>query len=129
MVEAVRQRIKGAGGILTVSAVLREDLYESKYGDGIYLYVHGIALNSNGPTPKRTPAPRASHRTGHDPSGRSGREYRSRCSQIYPDPTELVGVLPMAAMGLENRSPRGPAAKHVPIARDGTSGRIGASAS
>jgi hypothetical protein len=46
MVEAARQRIKDAGGILTVWAVLHEDLYESKFGDGIYQHVHGIALNS-----------------------------------------------------------------------------------
>jgi hypothetical protein len=46
MVESVRQRINDAGGALTVWAVLHEDLYESKYGDGIFLYVRGIALNS-----------------------------------------------------------------------------------
>lgn len=45
MVEAVRQRIRDAGGILTVWAVLREDLHESKYGDGIRQHVHGIALS------------------------------------------------------------------------------------
>ena len=46
MVESVRQRIKDAGGILTVWAVLHEDVYESKFGDGTYLHVHGLALNS-----------------------------------------------------------------------------------
>lgn len=46
MVDVVRQRIEAAGGILTVWAVLHEDVYESKYGDGFYLHVHGIALNS-----------------------------------------------------------------------------------
>jgi hypothetical protein len=46
MVEAVRQRIKDAGGILTVWAVLNEDVYESQFGDGFYLHVSGIALNS-----------------------------------------------------------------------------------
>jgi hypothetical protein len=46
MVDVVRQRIKDAGGILTVWAVLNEDVYETKYGDGFYLHVHGIALNS-----------------------------------------------------------------------------------
>jgi hypothetical protein len=46
MVEAVRQRIKGAGGILTVWAVLHEDVYETRYGDGFYLHLHGVALNS-----------------------------------------------------------------------------------
>jgi hypothetical protein len=34
MVESVRQRIKEAGGILTVWAVLHEDVYETLYGDG-----------------------------------------------------------------------------------------------
>lgn len=46
MVEAVRQRIKDAGGTLTVWAVLHEDVYESKFGDGFYLHLHGVALNS-----------------------------------------------------------------------------------
>jgi hypothetical protein len=46
MVETVRQRIKDAGGILTVWAVLHEDVYETRYGDGTYLHVHGLALNS-----------------------------------------------------------------------------------
>jgi hypothetical protein len=46
MVEAVRQRIKDAGSILTVWAVLHEDVYESRYGDGFYLHAHGLALNS-----------------------------------------------------------------------------------
>lgn len=46
MVDAVRQRINDAGGILTVWAVLHEDVYESKFGDGFFLHVHGIALNS-----------------------------------------------------------------------------------
>jgi hypothetical protein len=46
MVEAVRQRIKDAGDTLTVWAVLVEDVYETKFGDGFYLHVHSIALNS-----------------------------------------------------------------------------------
>jgi len=46
MVESVRQRIRDAGGVLTVWAVLHEDVYESRYGDGTYLHVHGLALNS-----------------------------------------------------------------------------------
>jgi hypothetical protein len=46
MVDSVRKIIRDAGGVLTVWAVLHEDLYESKYGDGIFLYVRGIALNS-----------------------------------------------------------------------------------
>jgi hypothetical protein len=47
MVESVRQRIKEAGGTLTVWAVLHEDVYETRYGDGCYLHVHGLALNGN----------------------------------------------------------------------------------
>jgi hypothetical protein len=46
MVESVCQRIKDAGGILTVWAVLHEDVYETKLGDGFYLHVQGLALNS-----------------------------------------------------------------------------------
>lgn len=46
MVESVRQRIKKERGALTVWAVLHEDVYESKFGDGFYLHVHGLALNS-----------------------------------------------------------------------------------
>ena len=38
MVESVRQRIKDAGGILTVWAVLHEDVYETQFGDGFYLH-------------------------------------------------------------------------------------------
>jgi hypothetical protein len=45
MVEAARRRITDAGGVLTVWAVLHEDRYESVYGDGVYLHVHGIGLN------------------------------------------------------------------------------------
>ena len=45
MVETVRQRIKDAGGILTVWAVLHEDVYETRVGDGFYLHVEAIALN------------------------------------------------------------------------------------
>jgi hypothetical protein len=45
MVDAVRKRIEDAGGILTVWAVLHEDVYESKFGDGFYLHLHGVALN------------------------------------------------------------------------------------
>jgi len=45
MVESVSQRIKDGGGVLTVWAVLHEDVYESRYGDGFYLHLHGIALN------------------------------------------------------------------------------------
>jgi hypothetical protein len=46
MVESVRERIKEAGGVLTVWAVLNEDVYETQLGDGFYLHVHGLALNS-----------------------------------------------------------------------------------
>jgi hypothetical protein len=46
MVESVRQRIKGAGGVLTVWAVLHEDVYETQFGDGFYLHAYGLALNS-----------------------------------------------------------------------------------
>jgi hypothetical protein len=46
MVDAVSKRIHDAGGILTVWAVLHEDVYETDFGDGFYLHVRGIALNS-----------------------------------------------------------------------------------
>jgi hypothetical protein len=46
MADAVRQRIEDAGGTLTVWAVLREDVYETRLGGGFYLHVKGIALNS-----------------------------------------------------------------------------------
>ena len=46
MIESVLKIINDAGGILTVWAVLHEDVYESRYGDGTYLHLHGIALNS-----------------------------------------------------------------------------------
>ncbi len=46
MVDAVRARIRDAGGTLTVWAVLHEDVYESKFGDGFYLHLHGAAINS-----------------------------------------------------------------------------------
>jgi hypothetical protein len=46
MVESVRQRIKYAGGTLTVWAVLNEDVYETQFGDGFYLHAYGLALNS-----------------------------------------------------------------------------------
>jgi len=46
MVESVRQRIKDAGSVLTVWAVLHEDVYETQFGDGFYLHAHGLALNS-----------------------------------------------------------------------------------
>jgi hypothetical protein len=45
MVEAARRCIAAAGGELEVWGVLREDLYESKFGDGRYLHLRGVALN------------------------------------------------------------------------------------
>jgi hypothetical protein len=45
MVETVRQRIKDPSGILTVWAVLHDDVYESQFGDGFYLPAKEIALN------------------------------------------------------------------------------------
>ncbi len=46
MVDTVRKRIEDAGGKLVVWAVLREDVYETRFGDGFYLHVGGLALNS-----------------------------------------------------------------------------------
>lgn len=46
MADAVRSRIQDAGGKLLVWAVLHEDHYETLYGDGFYIHVRGIALNS-----------------------------------------------------------------------------------
>lgn len=45
MADAVRQRIEGARGTLTVWAVLHEDVYETRLGDGFYLHVRALALN------------------------------------------------------------------------------------
>jgi hypothetical protein len=45
MVEAVCKRIRDAGGILSVWAVLDEDTYETDLGDGFYIHARGIALN------------------------------------------------------------------------------------
>jgi hypothetical protein len=42
---ALHARVAAAGGTLTVWAVLFEDLYETRFGDGCYRYVRGIALN------------------------------------------------------------------------------------
>ena len=46
MADAVRRRIEDAGGKLVVWAILSEDAYETSFGDGLYLHVAGIALNS-----------------------------------------------------------------------------------
>jgi hypothetical protein len=45
MADAVAARIRESGNTLIVWAVLREDVYETRYGDGFYLHVRGIALN------------------------------------------------------------------------------------
>jgi hypothetical protein len=45
MLRAARRRIRDAGGELAVWGVLREDVYESKFGDGVYLHLRGVALN------------------------------------------------------------------------------------
>lgn len=47
MADAVRQRIEVAGGTLTVWAVLHEDVYETRLGDGFYLHVRALALNGD----------------------------------------------------------------------------------
>lgn len=47
MADAVRERIEAAGGTLTVWAVLHEDVYETRLGDGFYLHVWAIALNGD----------------------------------------------------------------------------------
>jgi hypothetical protein len=44
MADAVAARITDAGGDLTVWAVLREDVYETRLGDGFYLHLRGAAL-------------------------------------------------------------------------------------
>jgi hypothetical protein len=46
MANAVRRRIEDAGGQLAVWAILNEDVYETSFGDGFYLHVAGIALDS-----------------------------------------------------------------------------------
>ncbi len=62
MVADVRRRILTAGGVLTVWAVLHEDLYETWYGDGRYFHVCAIALNGdNAESLSRLP-----DRTKHD---------------------------------------------------------------
>jgi hypothetical protein len=47
MVDSVRQRISNAGGTMTVWAVLHEDVYETRLGDGFYLHVQAVALNGD----------------------------------------------------------------------------------
>jgi hypothetical protein len=47
MVETVRQVIEDARGTLTVWAVLHEDVYETRLGDGFFLHVKAIALNGD----------------------------------------------------------------------------------
>ncbi|MBI1182523.1 MAG: hypothetical protein GC201_18430 [Alphaproteobacteria bacterium] len=45
MADAVSARITVAGGSLPVWAVLHEDVYETRLGDGFYLHLRGAALN------------------------------------------------------------------------------------
>ena len=45
MLATARRRIEDAGGELAVWGVLREDVYETKFGDGFYLHLRGLALN------------------------------------------------------------------------------------
>jgi hypothetical protein len=45
ILEEARDRIGRAGGRLTIWAVLREDCYETTFGDGFYLHMQGVALN------------------------------------------------------------------------------------
>lgn len=47
MADAVRQRIEDTGGTLTVWAVLHEDVYETRLGDGFYLHVKALSLNGD----------------------------------------------------------------------------------
>lgn len=46
LIDIVRRLIRDEGGVLTVWAVLHEDVYETNFGDGFYLHVRGIALNA-----------------------------------------------------------------------------------
>jgi hypothetical protein len=46
MLDAARARFADAGGTLVVWAVLREDLYETRTGDGRYLHLRGLALDA-----------------------------------------------------------------------------------
>jgi hypothetical protein len=45
MIFAAEARIRIAGGALTVWGVLREDCYETTFGDGFYLHLRGLALS------------------------------------------------------------------------------------
>ena len=47
MLDGVCRRIRDAGGDLEVWGILREDVYESRFGDGFYLHLRGLALNQN----------------------------------------------------------------------------------
>ena len=44
--EAACRRIVAADGALALWGVLREDLYETRFGDGFYLHLRGMALNA-----------------------------------------------------------------------------------
>lgn len=46
MLEAACRRIAAAGGELAVWGVLREDVYETQFGDGFYLHLRGLALDA-----------------------------------------------------------------------------------
>lgn len=45
LLAAVEARIAAAGGALEIWGVLREDIYETTFGDGFYLHLRGVALN------------------------------------------------------------------------------------
>ncbi len=45
MLDAACGRIARAGGALAIWAVLREDAYETRYGDGLFLHLAAVALN------------------------------------------------------------------------------------
>jgi hypothetical protein len=46
MLDAACRRIAAADGALAVWGVLREDMYETRFGDGFYLHLRGLALNA-----------------------------------------------------------------------------------
>lgn len=45
VMRAAAGRVREAGGALDVWGVLREDVYETTFGDGLYLHLRGMALN------------------------------------------------------------------------------------
>jgi hypothetical protein len=42
--QAAQRRIRESGGELPIWGVLREDVYERRFGDGFYLHLRGLAL-------------------------------------------------------------------------------------